>query len=65
MFRLNYLIFLVASLLIRGLRFFLVAGLIRAYGAPIQAFVERRMAVVVGIAAVLVVALVLAVRLLH
>lgn len=65
MFRLNYLVFLLASLLIRGLRFFLVAGLVRAYGAPIQAFVERRMAVVVAIAAVVVVSLVLAVRLLH
>ena len=35
--------FLVTSVLARGLRFFLVAALLRVYGAPIRTFIERRL----------------------
>ncbi|WP_342630276.1 YqaA family protein [Nguyenibacter vanlangensis] len=38
--------FLLASLVTRGMRFFLVAGLLRAYGAPIQTFIEQRLTLV-------------------
>lgn len=38
---LNLPIFILGSILSRGARFFLVAALVKAYGAPIQAFVER------------------------
>src|SRR5207237_4577264 len=60
MFKLDFLTFLVASLLVRGLRFLLVAGLVRTYGKPIQAFVEKRLVFVVSASAVLIVALILA-----
>ncbi|TDL83639.1 DedA family protein [Palleronia sediminis] len=36
-------VFIVASVIARGLRFFLVAGLLRVFGAPIREFIERRL----------------------
>ena len=62
LFKLNFPTFLAASIMIRGLRFFLVAGLIRVYGAPIQTFVEKRLALVVSAAALAIVGLVVAVK---
>jgi membrane protein YqaA with SNARE-associated domain len=35
--------FVVTSLVARGLRFFLVAGLLWRYGAPVRGFIERRL----------------------
>ncbi len=40
-FLINFPIFVVASLLGRSARFFLVAGLIRRYGSGIRAFIDR------------------------
>ncbi|MGF1552906.1 MAG: YqaA family protein [Paracoccaceae bacterium] len=40
---LNLVVFVVASVLARGLRFFIVAALLKAYGPPIQAVIERRL----------------------
>lgn len=40
-FGISFPIFLVASAMSRGLRFFVVAGLIRLYGKPIAAFIDR------------------------
>lgn len=40
-FDINFGVFLAASLLSRGLRFFVVAGLIHRYGAPIARFIDR------------------------
>ena len=40
---LNLGTFLLTSVLARGLRFFVVAALLRAYGAPIRDFIERRL----------------------
>lgn len=40
-FGVNFATFVVASVLSRGLRFFAVAALIRAFGAPIKAFIDR------------------------
>jgi membrane protein YqaA with SNARE-associated domain len=62
LFKLNFGLFLVASLFIRGLRFFLVAGLIRTYGAPVQAFIEKRLALVVSAVALGVIGLFLVLR---
>jgi membrane protein YqaA with SNARE-associated domain len=62
LFKLNFPLFFGASIFIRGLRFFLVAGLVRAYGAPVQAFVEKRLALVVSGVAVALIGLVLALR---
>jgi membrane protein YqaA with SNARE-associated domain len=40
-FAINFPVFVLASTLSRGLRFFLMAGLIRRYGQPIRAFIDR------------------------
>jgi membrane protein YqaA with SNARE-associated domain len=42
----NLGIFVVASLLTRGARFFLLAALLRAFGAPIRTFIEKRLTLV-------------------
>lgn len=41
MFDINFVMFIVASLVSRGLRFFLIAGLIWKYGAPIKSFIDK------------------------
>lgn len=40
-FAISFPVFLVASVVSRGLRFFVVAGLIHRYGEPIAAFIDR------------------------
>ena len=62
LFKLNFLTFVTASLFIRGLRFFAVAALVKRYGAPIQAFVEKRLALVVSAVAVVLVGLIVALK---
>lgn len=62
LFKLNFPLFFGASIVIRGLRFFLVAGLIRQYGAPMQEFVEKRLGLVVSGVALALLGLVLAIR---
>jgi len=64
MAQLSFPVFIGVSILVRGLRFTLVAGLIRIYGAPIQAFVEKRMGLVASAVAVAVVLVVVAIKLL-
>jgi membrane protein DedA with SNARE-associated domain len=39
--RMDLGLFILASVIARGMRFFLVGLLIRLFGAPIQAFLER------------------------
>jgi membrane protein YqaA with SNARE-associated domain len=60
--RLNYPVFIGVSILVRGLRFTAEAALLKRYGAPIQAFVEKRMALVASAVAVAVVLLVIALK---
>jgi membrane protein YqaA with SNARE-associated domain len=60
--RFSYPTFLIASILIRGARFFLVAGLLRYFGEPIRAFVEKRLVLAVSTAAVLVALLIVALK---
>ncbi|WP_417769324.1 YqaA family protein [Stappia sp.] len=43
---LNLLVFMVASVLARGLRFFAVAGLLYLFGPPIRHFIEQRLGLV-------------------
>ena len=51
----NLAVFLVASIVTRGLRFFLVAGLLRQFGTPIRTFIEQRLTLVTtGFAAMIV-----------
>jgi membrane protein YqaA with SNARE-associated domain len=44
----NFWMFMAASIATRGLRFFLVAALLRAFGTPVRDFIERRLALVTG-----------------
>jgi membrane protein YqaA with SNARE-associated domain len=44
----NFLVFMAASVATRGMRFFLVAALLRAFGTPVRDFIERRLALVTG-----------------
>ncbi len=62
LFKLDFAVFFGASILIRGLRFYLVAGLVRAYGPPIRDFVERRLAFVVSAVALAILGVVVAIR---
>jgi membrane protein YqaA with SNARE-associated domain len=57
--------FLLVSLLVRGLRFGGEALLLKIYGEPIRAFVEKRLALVASAVAVVIVGLVLALKFLH
>ncbi|TYB83452.1 YqaA family protein [Maritimibacter fusiformis] len=52
---LNFAVFMVASVVARGLRFFVVAGLLWKFGAPIRDFIEKRL----GLMFILFVALLL------
>ena len=58
----NFLTFVLCATVTRSARFFLVAGLIRRYGAPMQTFIEKRMAlvgwVVLGLLALAIAAIV-------
>jgi membrane protein YqaA with SNARE-associated domain len=62
MFKVPFWLFLAGSIVIRGLRFFLVAGLIWKYGAPMQTFVEKRLGLVVSGVALAAVGVVLVIR---
>jgi membrane protein YqaA with SNARE-associated domain len=64
MARMDFPVFIGVSILVRGLRFTLVATLIRTYGAPIQAFVEKRLALVASAVAVAIIAVIVAIKLL-
>jgi membrane protein YqaA with SNARE-associated domain len=41
LFHINFVMFLIASIVSRGLRFFLIAGLIWKFGAPIKSFIDK------------------------
>ena len=62
MFGLPFPLFFGGSILIRGLRFILVAGLIKRYGAPMQEFVEKRLGLVVSGIALALIGLVVVLR---
>jgi membrane protein YqaA with SNARE-associated domain len=51
----DFWMFMVASTLTRGARFFLEAGLLRYIGEPAQEFIEKRLTLVTTVSAVLVV----------
>ena len=53
--RFNLAVFIAASIVTRGLRFFLVAGLLRQFGTPVRSFIEQRLTLVTtGFAAIVV-----------
>lgn len=61
-FYVDFKVFVLASVLSRGARFFLVAGLLYAYGAPIRAFLERYFEALTVVFVVLLLGGVLALR---
>jgi membrane protein YqaA with SNARE-associated domain len=63
--KLNFGVFIGVSVLVRGLRFSSEALLLKIYGEPIRAFVERRLALVASGVAVLVVALIMLLKFVH
>lgn len=52
----NFAAFMLFSLITRGARFFLEAVLLRSFGAPARDFIERRLGLVTGLFAILLVA---------
>jgi membrane protein YqaA with SNARE-associated domain len=52
---LNLPVFIVASIVARGLRFFIVAALLWKYGAPIRNFIEKRLGLMFTIFVVLLI----------
>ncbi len=48
-------LFLLASLVSRGFRFFLIAGLLRRFGAPGQTFIEKRLTLIASVGAAAIV----------
>jgi membrane protein YqaA with SNARE-associated domain len=61
----NFPMFVGGSILVRGIRFFAEATLLQIYGEPIRHFVEKRLALAAGLLIAVLVAMVLAVKLLH
>jgi membrane protein YqaA with SNARE-associated domain len=61
--KLNFPLFVGVSILVRGLRFSAEALLLKIYGEPIRAFVEKRLALVASGVALLIVGLVLVLKL--
>lgn len=59
---LNIFVFLSASIIARGLRFFIEAAILWKWGEPARQFVEKRLALVVSVATSLLVAGFLAIK---
>ncbi len=47
----DFLVFMLASIVTRGARFFLLAALLRAFGPTVREFIERRLTLVTSVAA--------------
>jgi membrane protein YqaA with SNARE-associated domain len=61
----NLWLFVVSSIAARGLRFAVRAWLLRRYGEPIREFIEKRLGLLAGIAAAVLILLFVAVKFLH
>lgn len=60
--RMDLLSFVAASVIARSMRFYLVAGLLYWFGAPIRAFIERRLTVITTVFVVILVGSFAAIR---
>lgn len=58
----NIWVFIASCIVARGARFFFLAWLLRKYGAPIQEFVEKRLGLIAGAAAAVLILLYLALK---
>jgi membrane protein YqaA with SNARE-associated domain len=61
----NLPLFVGASIIARGLRFAVMAWLLRRYGEPIREFIEKRLGLIAGVAAALLILLFVAVKFLR
>lgn len=61
----NIWLFIASAIIARGARFFFLAWLLKRYGEPIRHFIERRLGLLAGLVAVILIALFLAVKYLH
>jgi membrane protein YqaA with SNARE-associated domain len=59
----SFPLFIGVSIAVRGLRYGIECALIKRYGAPIQAFIERRMGLVAGAVGLLVILALVALKL--
>ncbi|WP_271897312.1 YqaA family protein [Candidatus Phyllobacterium onerii] len=53
----NIWLFIISAVLARGARFFFLAWLLRRYGEPIRGFIEKRLGLIAGAAAVVLILL--------
>ncbi|MGI9379482.1 MAG: YqaA family protein [Methyloligellaceae bacterium] len=53
--QLNFMVFLLASIAARGLRFFIVSGLLYWFGPPIREFIEKRLGLMFAVFCILLV----------
>ena len=53
----NFLFFVLSCLVARGARFFALAYALRRFGEPIRVFIEKRLALIAGLAAAILIAL--------
>jgi len=58
----NFGVFIAASVATRGLRFFMLAALLKWFGPPIRVFIEKRFGLVTTAVAVVLVAIIVAVK---
>lgn len=61
----NIWLFIASAIIARGARFFFLAWLLKRYGEPIRHFIEKRLGLLAGLVAVVLMALFLAVKYLH
>ena len=62
---LNFWVFMVASVIARGLRFFLIAALLWKFGPPVKDFIERRLGLVFTLGVVALIGGFVALRYVH
>ncbi|MCD2175716.1 YqaA family protein [Rhizobium sp. C4] len=58
-------LFIITAIVARGARFFLLAALLRIYGEPIREFIEKRLGLIAGAIAALLIILYLVLHYLH
>ncbi len=61
----NIWLFIVSAVLARGARFFFLAWLLQRYGEPIRHFIEKRLGLIAGTVAVILILLFFAVKYFH
>jgi membrane protein YqaA with SNARE-associated domain len=60
--QINFLFFVASCVLARGARFFALAYALRRWGEPIRGFIEKRLGLIAGLIAAILIALYLAVN---